>query len=86
MIPTSQTPTLAEMAPVSKDDTESPISPSTKKETGRPDSIDIDLEAPADHNKVKENHAVDDAFPEGGKGWVVVLGVSPLRRHVLDSS
>lgn len=49
-----------------------------KNENSRPDSVDIDLEAPPDHNRVKENHAVDDAFPEGGRGWIVVFGVSPF--------
>lgn len=42
----------------------------------RPPTIDIDLEAEPSTNKVTEDHAVDDAYPEGGRGWLVVFGVS----------
>lgn len=42
----------------------------------RPPTIDIDLEAEPPANKVTEDHAVDDAYPEGGRGWLVVFGVS----------
>ncbi|KAG8944422.1 hypothetical protein FRC00_010589, partial [Tulasnella sp. 408] len=47
---------------------------SLPKPPSRPDSIDIDLEKPPPNNKVIEDHDVDDAFPEGGRGWTVVAG------------
>ncbi|KAG8886899.1 hypothetical protein FRB98_000815 [Tulasnella sp. 332] len=40
----------------------------------RPPTIDIDLEAKPPTNKVIEDHVVDDAYPEGARGWLVVLG------------
>ncbi|KAG8976910.1 hypothetical protein FRC05_002847 [Tulasnella sp. 425] len=61
------TPTLAEV-PIQEDSTLPPKAPS------RPDSVDIDLEKVPPNNKVIEDHAVDDAFPEGGRGWAVVFG------------
>lgn len=47
---------------------------SLPKPPSRPDSVDIDLEKPPPNNKVIEDHDVDDAFPEGGRGWTVVAG------------
>ncbi|KAG8950837.1 hypothetical protein FRC04_007069 [Tulasnella sp. 424] len=60
-------PTLAEV-PIEEDSTLPPKAPP------RPDSVDIDLEKIPPNNKVIEDHAIDDAFPEGGRGWTVVCG------------
>ncbi|KAG9029008.1 hypothetical protein FRB95_005828 [Tulasnella sp. JGI-2019a] len=37
-------------------------------------TTDIDLEAKSPNNGVAEDHAGDGAFPEGGRGWLVLFG------------
>ncbi|KAG8993104.1 hypothetical protein FRB90_000795, partial [Tulasnella sp. 427] len=61
-------PTLAEAPIIDVDATPA------AKHPPQPESIDIDLEKPPPNNKVFEDPAVEDAFPEGGRGWVVVFG------------
>ncbi|KAG8984521.1 hypothetical protein FRB95_005827 [Tulasnella sp. JGI-2019a] len=50
----------------------------TENDLPRAPTIDIDLEAKPPNNKVTEDHVVDDAFPEGGRGWLVVFGACLL--------